>query len=234
MAFDAELLESMAEPGSVPVLHLYDWAVPSATYGYFTDPAALLCMEAVHDAGLQLARRPTGGGVIFHLTDWAFSLAIPATHPAYSVNTLDNYAYVNRLLMRVVTRFMETQPSLSLLPGEPEPANEYARYFCMAKPTKYDVMLEGRKVAGGAQRRTRFGFLHQGSISLAPPDIALLSKVLLPNTGVLQAMQQHTGILLPDSSSSDQIASARRSLADLLVQAMQTSVLFPEYFFRNS
>jgi lipoate-protein ligase A len=49
----------------------------------------------------------------------------------------------------------------------------------MAKPTKYDVMWEGKKVGGGAQRRTKYGFLHQGTISLGRPDEEFLSGILL-------------------------------------------------------
>jgi len=35
---------------------------------------------------------------------------------------------------------------------------------CFANPVRADIMLNGRKVAGAAQRRTRAGLLHQGSI----------------------------------------------------------------------
>ena len=37
---------------------------------------------------------------------------------------------------------------------------------CFANPVRNDLLLDGRKVAGAAQRRTRGGFLHQGSIQL--------------------------------------------------------------------
>ena len=36
--------------------------------------------------------------------------------------------------------------------------------LCFARPTGYDILVEGAKVAGGAQRATRDGLLHQGSI----------------------------------------------------------------------
>jgi lipoate-protein ligase A len=35
---------------------------------------------------------------------------------------------------------------------------------CFANPVRADVLVDGRKVAGAAQRRTRAGLLHQGSI----------------------------------------------------------------------
>jgi lipoyl(octanoyl) transferase len=48
---------------------------------------------------------------------------------------------------------------------------EYATYSlsmsssaCFENPVMHDVLVEGRKVAGAAQRRTRGGLIHQGSI----------------------------------------------------------------------
>jgi lipoate-protein ligase A len=38
------------------------------------------------------------------------------------------------------------------------------RYDCFANPVRADVMMDGRKVAGAAQRRTHNGLLQQGSI----------------------------------------------------------------------
>ncbi len=41
---------------------------------------------------------------------------------------------------------------------------------CFANPVRDDLIFRGRKIAGAAQRRTRGGFLHQGSIQL--PDLS--------------------------------------------------------------
>jgi lipoate-protein ligase A len=43
----------------------------------------------------------------------------------------------------------------------------YSRHLCFANPVSADVMIDSRKIAGAAQRRTRAGLLHQGSIQLA-------------------------------------------------------------------
>jgi len=40
----------------------------------------------------------------------------------------------------------------------------YSRRLCFANPVSADVMIDSRKIAGAAQRRTRAGLLHQGSI----------------------------------------------------------------------
>ena len=215
MEFDQKLLDEIGENHSRPILHLYEWERPSATYGYFTDPTKLLNLSAVNDVGLQLARRPTGGGIIFHVTDFAFSLLIPNGHEGYSANVMDNYHYVNCIVVDVIHSFLrefsfKNQSSeCQLLSEEPDNYDTHSRHFCMAKPTKYDVMIDGKKVGGAAQRRTKNGFLHQGSISLAFPDRDLLDKVLLPHTSVLDSMLKNSYSLLPSNANQQQIAAAR-------------------------
>lgn len=66
MAIDAELLETLT-PKSAPILHFYRWEKPSLTYGYFINPAEHLNLDALLRDGVSLARRPTGGGIVFHI-----------------------------------------------------------------------------------------------------------------------------------------------------------------------
>jgi len=35
---------------------------------------------------------------------------------------------------------------------------------CFENPAQYDLLAAGHKIAGAAQRRSRFGMLHQGSV----------------------------------------------------------------------
>lgn len=220
MALDCSLLNGLASGQKQPVLHLYDWDKPSATYGHFTDPAKLLRKEALTNERLQLARRPTGGGIIFHLTDVAFSVLVPSGHPGYSANVMENYAFVNRFVIEAVKLFINGREEPVLMPNEPALADTEIRSFCMAKPTKYDVMLGGRKVGGGAQRRTKHGFLHQGSISLALPDEAFLDHILLPESSVLDAMHTYTCVLLDSPFSPKQLAEAQRAMRKLLIRVI--------------
>lgn len=215
MEIDAELLSKLEATSQSPILHLYDWQAPSATYGHFIHPVEHLSEDVFNKNYLDLAKRPTGGGLILHTNDWAFSVLVPAAHEAFSVNTLDNYAFVNRLVIEVIAHFTGRSAALSLLQTESETIDSSSRHFCMAKPTKYDVMLDGKKVCGGAQRRTRSGFLHQGTISLTLPDIGFLEKILLPNTPVSQNMFENTCPLLSGSPSAKDLLDARRHLTEV-------------------
>lgn len=220
MKIDAKLLEELDPSSASPILHLYDWQTPCATYGHFLDPSEHLSKECFEKNRLELAKRPTGGGLIFHTNDWAFSLLIPASHEAFSTNTLDNYAFVNHLLAEMIGQLIGQKAGLSLLPLEPEVKDSRLRHFCMAKPTKYDVMLDGKKICGGAQRRTRSGFLHQGTLSLSFPDPDFLDKIIPQN--VSKAMFENTYPLLNDLPVRDLI-EARQFLKSTVVNFIKGS-----------
>jgi len=222
MRLDAELLEN-AHAHSQPVLHFYEWEGESATYGYFTDPASLLNLASAEKLSLHLARRPTGGGIVFHLWDMAFSVLVPAHCPEFSTNTLENYAFVNNAVLASVKDYLGGILPLSLTPEDYSPLDKDCSRFCMAKPTKYDVMWEGRKVAGAAQRKTKAGYLHQGTIALVLPPSEYLDQVLLPGTRVKEAMFAHTCPLL--GTSYAKMASAKHSLRELLATHLTKSSL---------
>jgi lipoate-protein ligase A len=218
MNFDREMLKKL-DPEGPSILRLYEWAGDSATYGYFMTPFTYLKEEAVTRNQLQLARRPTGGGILFHLCDLTFSLFIPASHPNYSTNTLENYLFVNRHVSLAVHQFMGEKESLQLLNVDEKNCHHECNHFCMAQPSQYDVMLKGKKVGGGAQRRTKAGYLHQGTISLAMPSEEYLKDVLALDSPVLASMQNYAVSLLGSDLSSKKLNEARREMQQYLTSA---------------
>lgn len=215
MAIDVRLLEEM-KPDDRPTLHFYDWEGKAATYGYFLNPERFLDLEQGEGVGLSLARRPTGGGIVFHVSDLAFSVLVPARFPHHSTNTLDNYDFINGAVKRGIKTFFKNGMSPTLLSDELPPSDESCRHFCMAKPTKYDVMLEGRKIAGAAQRRRKQGYLHQGSIAIAVPKENFLNRILLKGTRVGEAMRAHTFSLLGKDWTPKELEQVREALKDQL------------------
>lgn len=211
MEFDAALLRSL-DPAGPPILHLYDWVKPSLTYGFFAHPEKLLNLEAVEKHGFDLARRPTGGGVVFHVWDLAFSVLIPAESTLYSQNTLDNYELINQVIFTIVQNFIGTSAMMSLTPHDAMMKNPQQAFFCMARPTKYDLVVGKKKIAGAAQRKMKQGFLHQGTIALQFPDLNLLDEIL-PSEDVREAMRQTT---FPILGENDSIEDGRTQLRELL------------------
>lgn len=226
MAIDHKLLEEL-DPDGPAILHLYRWEGDCGTYGHFVDPADYLDMEGVGRRGLQLARRPTGGGILFHVCDYAFSVLLPSKHPCFSLNTLENYRCINEAVIAAVGRLSGARAA-TLLPQEPSSSDRASQHFCMAKPTKYDVMVDGRKIGGAAQRRRRQGLLHQGTIAVASLPQDYLAEVLQPESDVLKNMQAHSYTLLgPDWSPAD-LESMRCEIASQLQAALADQLILEQ------
>jgi lipoate---protein ligase len=197
-----------------PVLHFYQWKHPATTYGYFTDPQEHFIEGHTYDIG----RRPTGGGVLFHTHDLAFSLVIPSDHPLYSSDTLTNYQSINQIVLDAV---LSVVPNLTLRAQEEISQPEIDPRFCMAKPTIFDVCLGPWKIAGAAQRLKKRALLHQGSISLSLPDWGKLEKTLVHADTLIPMMQAHTHELTPYAH----IEHLREKVRDSLLEAFLVATL---------
>ncbi len=219
MEFDRHLLKALDPKSGICQLHLYRWQGPSATYGHFCKPATLLQAEGIKRYRLQLAQRPTGGGVTFHDYDYAFSLLLSASHSCFCHNILESYRLIHEIILQVIARF-QSKPAALLSLDEPA-SYESCRHFCMAKPTIYDLSIDGQKVAGGAQRRTKEGILHQGMISLTLPPVEFLNAVLPADGYIAEAMAHHSYPLLKNEASKSHLDEVRSLLDCLLVEVCQ-------------
>lgn len=239
MEYDQHLLLSL-KPTCNPILHFYDWQAPSATYGYFSNPLLQMNTIAVQKFNLELAKRPTGGGIIFHQFDFAFSFLLPASHPQFSLNTLDNYLLVNTIIAKAIDELLQQRTdkngvsanlnSLELQPSATNFSDDTAtqrqlKNFCMALPTVYDVVSGDFKLAGGAQRKTKAGFLHQASIALMLPPDDFLDEILGEHSIIAKAMKKHSfGLLEMDASQMEQ-QTTKAFLKNLLIKFFQERLI---------
>jgi len=155
MALDDVLLSGVADLAR-PVLRFYGWTEPAATFGYFQHVAEIEQATTLRP----LIRRPTGGGLVPHDADWTYSVAVPPGHEWYGLSAIDSYARMHGWLAAAL-QSLGVPAVLS-----PECRREVPGQ-CFAGYEKADVLLQGRKIAGAAQRRNRDGLLIQGS--LQPP-----------------------------------------------------------------
>lgn len=149
MAVDEVLL---GEVGGDALLRVYRWARPAVSFGYFGRHAEVAAAWPERE----LVRRWTGGGIVPHGEDITYSLLVPKAHPFAALGPLESYRVIHEAL---VAWMAALGVGASLTPGAVKLSDE-----CFANPAPHDVMAGGQKVAGAAQRRTRHGLLHQGSI----------------------------------------------------------------------
>ncbi len=149
MAVDEALLGVITGP----VLRVYRWVRPAVSFGYFERWEPIRMAHLDRDA----VRRWTGGGVVLHGEDFTYSLLIPAGSGMDERGPADSYGVIHWALRRALCDAgirAEAAPS----------AGAKISQACFENPVAHDVMVNGRKVAGAAQRRTRAGLIHQGSV----------------------------------------------------------------------
>jgi lipoate-protein ligase A len=152
MALDEALLE-LAPELKEPVLRFYGWNEPAATFGYSQRYA-----EVARGISLRpLVRRPTGGGVVPHDCDWTYSLVLPAIHDWYALRARQSYRRLHEWLQEAFGR-LGLATELAATPLK----DAGGRCFCGAE--RDDLLWQGDKIAGAAQRRSRHGLLIQGSV----------------------------------------------------------------------
>jgi lipoate-protein ligase A len=141
------------------ILRFYRWSAPSVSFGYFVRFAEA-CEIADNRA---IVRRWTGGGIVPHGQDLTYSIMIGAKDDAFALPSKIIYQRVHSALgsalrkIGIVSALVETEASKT-------------SDACFANPVVSDVIESGRKIAGAAQRKTRSGLLHQGSIQRANLD----------------------------------------------------------------
>jgi lipoate-protein ligase A len=151
MAVDEALLRDVREP----VLRIYEWNVPALSLGYF-QPAALA------KEGRPFIRRYTGGGLVDHARDVTYTLVLPRAHPWMELSAPESYRHIH---YGVQAALAACGIESDLTPT----AHAIESDACFAKPVRFDIVAAERKLSGAAQRRTREGLLHQGSILLPDP-----------------------------------------------------------------
>src|SRR5437870_1675543 len=161
MAIDEALLEFATRAS----IRFYRWDHLALSFGYFGNFADVSPFVSERD----IVRRWTGGGIVFHGEDLTYSIIIPASEPAFGESPKSIYEKIHCALRDALTA-NDGRVELAAMGRDaalrrPRTAQRAVpTNVCFANPVSADVMVNGQKVAGAAQRRTRSGLLHQGSI----------------------------------------------------------------------
>ena len=183
MAIDEALLREVREP----VLRIYEWSVPAVSLGYF-QPAAL--------AGERpFVRRYTGGGLVDHAHDVTYTIVLPRKHPWMELSMPESYCLVHQGVQAALAACgieSELTPAAHAVESE----------ACFAKPVRFDIVAGASKLSGAAQRRTREGMLHQGSILLPDPARnAHLRKIFAAAFASQMELAMRAGDLSPSEAA---------------------------------
>ncbi len=163
MALDDVLLDTVAKGLSGAVLRTYGWSVPTLSLGYFQRLAQALAEPRWQNA--PMVRRPTGGGAIWHHHEVTYALTVPESHPlARPSSALYRAVHAAIAGGLVELGVRAVRQGKVFLPGDCERSRPL---LCFTDLSPEDIVLEGVKIVGSAQRRRAGAVLQHGSILLA-------------------------------------------------------------------
>ncbi len=165
MAIDEALLRSFDPVSSPPVLRLYGWSPPALSLGRFQRADQVLDLSRCRADGVAVVRRVTGGGVIYHADELTYSLVCSPEQipPASSIK--DSF----RVLTGFLLAFYRSLGLDAVYAADAAPEGTVLGQrtaFCFAGRESFDILANGCKIGGNAQRRLKGVIFQHGSIPL--------------------------------------------------------------------
>jgi lipoate-protein ligase A len=157
MAMDEAILRARSEGRAPNTIRLYRWRPSAVSIGYFQSLEEEVDLEACQRMGVDVVRRLTGGGAVYHDHEGeiTYSLIAPETDPKVPRDIPESYRVICGCLVRALGHLG--------LKAEFRPIN--------------DILVGGRKVSGNAQTR-RLGVVLQHGTVLIECDVRKMFTVL--------------------------------------------------------
>ncbi len=142
MAIDEAILDGLKEGTSPPTIRFYGWEPSAVSIGRFQGLEYEVNLEACRQAGVDVVRRITGGGAVYHDRDGEVTYSILGPMDLFPERIPDSY--------RAICEDVVSALQLLDIPAEFAPIN--------------DIMVDGRKISGNAQTRRSRLFLQHGTV----------------------------------------------------------------------
>lgn len=153
MRRDGLLLEA-----AQPAIRIYGWRPACVSLGR-TQTVADIDQQAALAHGVDVVSRVTGGGAILHNEmEVTYAVVLPMDYPGLPVSIRESYRFISR---PVLEAFRSLGAPVEF--GEGTGGRET---LCYLREEGISIFADGRKISGGAQRRTQKAVLQHGTMVL--------------------------------------------------------------------
>lgn len=190
MALDEALLDWHSEGKIPPVIRFYGWEPATLSIGYFQKVEKEIDLDAVKAHGLGFVRRPTGGRGVLHEHELTYSVIVSEEHPEMPKTVTEAYRVISEGILKGFHQLgLEAYFAVPRTDEERSALKNPRSAVCFDAPSWYELVVEGRKVAGSAQTRQKGVILQHGSILLDLDEDKLFSLFKYPNERVKERMK---------------------------------------------
>ncbi|MGC2064339.1 MAG: biotin/lipoate A/B protein ligase family protein [Thermodesulfovibrionales bacterium] len=240
MALDEALALSVRQGSSPPVLRFYGWKIPSITLGCF-QKLADIDLEYCLAQGIPVVRRPTGGRAILHDAELTYSFSARTDLDFFSGGIINSYRNISEAFHQALHRIglqadvRREREKGAVLAGSP---------LCFQSSSYGEILLNGRKIVGAAQKRWSDGLLQQGSLSYEHNEELMLRICRVSRddlrrcmTGIREALPELDEDRLKDALTAafeDRFAVRLAASSPSPAEIQQAEVLLDQKYLRDS
>lgn len=234
MSVDEALFCSFEQDTSRPILRTYAWDPPALSLGRFQNTHEVLDLEHCRRDNVAVVRRISGGGTIYHADELTYCIVCAPEQIPTTTSVKDTF--------RVLTGFLiDFYRSLGLnaryavdIAKAGERLGERTA-FCFAGKESYDILIDGRKIGGNAQRRRKNIIFQHGSIpvinrayqglqymkdrspgivehSVSLTDFGVTVDLAVLKSMLVDAFRRHMGVVLDEGGLSAEELSLSQAL----------------------
>ncbi|KEI46383.1 octanoyltransferase [Staphylococcus epidermidis UC7032] len=165
MAMDEALLNFVSRGEIDSVIRFYTWNPATLSIGYFQRLQKEIDIDKVKEKGYGLVRRQTGGRGVLHDKELTYSVIVPESHPNMPSTVTEAYKIISQGLLEGFKNLgFETYFAIPRSKEERDKLKQPRSSVCFDAPSWYELVVEGRKIAGSAQTRQKGVILQHGSI----------------------------------------------------------------------
>ncbi len=174
MAVDEAVSIAVREGRARPTVRAYTWQPAAVSLGYGQRLSDEINVYRCREYGIDVVRRQTGGRVVLHASELTYSVIAPESHPSIGETAYETYRRISEVLQAA----LEEAGIPAELAASPTVTPEGPGGACFTYAARFELVVDGRKIVGSAQRRARGVVLQHGSILLGPGHMRL--PMLLP------------------------------------------------------
>jgi lipoate---protein ligase len=149
--------EAMLDCRTKPTLRLYTWSPPAVSIGYFQSLHLEVNEDACREKGIDIVRRITGGGAVFHDQELTYSLVVPES--AVPKDIIKSYEMICGAVVQGLN-LLGVQASFAGI---------------------NDILVGERKISGSAQTRRNAWVLQHGTLILDVDVEKMFSLLKVPD-----------------------------------------------------
>ena len=191
MALDEALLDLHSQGEIPPVIRFYEWNPATLSIGYFQSAEKDIDLEVLREQKLGFVRRPTGGRAVLHENELTYSIIVSEQYPDMPISVTDAYRVLSEGLLRGFQNLgLDAYFSIPDTEEKQQDLKKPKSAVCFDAPSWYELVVEGKKVAGSAQTRQKGVILQHGAILLDLDVEKLLSVFKFSSPEAKEKMRQ--------------------------------------------